>query len=469
MKIVRVQKLVTLALACGLALACTNLFAQQDKSPRVPIGHPVPFWSQPRSIPTGPLPEAQPQISNPLIKVQVGSSFEGVDFNGSNCGCLPPDTNAAVGNGYVAEAVNFEFRVFDKTGTVLLDEPLSSLFNAASGGDPYVVFDDIVGRWYVTAFDSTDAGLFIAVSNDGSPLDGFVTYDLTNVGGFPDYQKIGYNHDAIFISYNDFGSAGGNAAIVAIDKSAILSGSLVTYNSAPKPKFRAMPPAQMHGSAPGDPEWFVSTDGTDAGGKTIRVTKMTNYLSNSPTFTYTSLHVRKYQQAAQADQPGGAGTVTVFPNTTMSEVQYRNGQLVAAMASALSKDGFVYPKGLYYQINVSSGTPTIIKKGVIDPGAGVAVQMVSMDEDSGGHLGLSWMESSINEYLSMWIGSTTKKARVDVAPGGGFFYDSFRIGDYSSTVIDPSDGLTFWSANEYIGSDGSTDIWRTHIASFQVH
>jgi hypothetical protein len=33
-------------------------------------------------------------------------------------------------------------------------------------------------------------------------------------------------------------------------------------------------------------------------------------------------------------------------------------------------------------------------------------------------------------------------------------------------VVDPVDGTTFWSANEYIGNDGISDIWRTHITSF---
>jgi hypothetical protein len=50
----------------------------------------------------------------------------------------------------------------------------------------------------------------------------------------------------------------------------------------------------------------------------------------------------------------------------------------------------------------------------------------------------------------------------------GFMPFSFRTGDYSSTVLD-SDGLTFWSANEYIGNDGNgnnTDIWLTHISSY---
>ena len=45
--------------------------------------------------------------------------------------------------------------------------------------------------------------------------------------------------------------------------------------------------------------------------------------------------------------------------------------------------------------------------------------------------------------------------------------ESSREGDYGSAVYDPGTGL-FWGANEYIGSDGSTDIWRTKITSFSV-
>ena len=33
-------------------------------------------------------------------------------------------------------------------------------------------------------------------------------------------------------------------------------------------------------------------------------------------------------------------------------------------------------------------------------------------------------------------------------------------------MLDPSDGRTFWSANEFIGDDGYTNIWRTHLTSF---
>ena len=462
----RVRILLTFACVFAFTLVSTSMFAQT----RVPIGHPVPWWSQAPVFPTGPLPQIQAPTG---LNVPIGHSFDGIDFNGSNCGCLPPDTNADVGNGFVVETVNIQVRVWDTSGNLLLDEPLETLFGAPTGGDPYVVYDDLDNRWFINAFDSSDSGLFLAVSNDGDPTHGFVTYDLTNVGGFPDYAKAGYNKDAYFIAYNNFGTGGGNAEIASIDKNALLGGTLIYFISDPKPQFRAMPPARMHGDTTGGTEWFASTDGTDGGGTTMRVTKMTNYLSNSPVFTYTSVPVTKYSSASVADQPGAANSITTFPNTTTYEVQYRNGNLVTAMASALAKDGFLYPKALVYVFNVSGGTPTLSREIDLDHGTGVAMQMPSVDMDTAGNLGINWFESSNSEFMSMWVNALgTKKTKkvfknaTDVTTNAGFMSFGFRMGDYSSTVVDPADGLTFWGANEYVGPNGGSDIWSTHIASF---
>src|SRR5262245_65263056 len=97
--------------------------------------------------------------------------------------------------------------------------------------------------------------------------------------------------------------------------------------------------------------------------------------------------------------------------------------------------------------------------------------MPSVDMDGDNRLGLTWMESSANEFLSMWVatldGGTGRLTSTVAAAGAGFFSVNFRIGDYSTTVLDP-DGKTFWSANEYIGDAGNIDIWRTAIQSFVV-
>lgn len=472
MKITRVVNLAAVALGCVLIFTSANLFAQSTAPS--PVGPPTLASSL-----NAPTPGTHGAVEEPGDDnggVHVGQSYDGIDFIGSNCFCLPPDTNAAVGNNFVVEVVNVQIRVFDKgTGAVLLNEPLATFFGAPTGGDPYVLYDDNANRWYVSGFDSTDTGQFLAVSKDGNPLDGFHTFHLANLG-FPDYEKPGFNKDAIFIAYNNFGPGGGAAATIAsIDKAAALSGTLKYYVSTPKFQFRAMPPAQMHNDYRGGVEWFVSTDGTDAGGSTIRVTKMTGYLSNTPQFTYTSLPVNAYRYAGRADQPGGV--ITTFPNTTTTQVQYHHGHLVTALASSTAKDGFVYPKGLYYQIDVNEewdddpSSPRLVRQGVIDPGPGVAVQMPSVDMDEHGHLGLNWFESSATEYMSMWVGGDAGDGKLSthaVAPGGGFFYYNFRIGDYSTIVLDPSDHQTFWAANEYIGSNGLSDIWLTHIASFKL-
>lgn len=198
MRTASLQYIAALCLACGLAFAPTVLVAQPE---RVPL---TPASSQ----------NYEPATQDPGFHTKpphqgrriIDQSFDGVDYLGSNCGCLPPDTNAAVGNKFVVETVNIQLRVFDKAnGNLLLDEPLETLFGSLSAGDVYVVYDDTADRWYVSAFDSNPQGrflpppgLFLAVSKDGNPLHGFLpTYHFTDVGGFPDYPKPGFNEDAI--------------------------------------------------------------------------------------------------------------------------------------------------------------------------------------------------------------------------------------------------------------------------------
>src|SRR5262249_9930574 len=87
--------LLTGGLLVGISLSgVVTLVAQY-----VPVGPPVQVGTL--SAPNVILPIA-PQ--GPLNGgVQLGQGYNGVDFLGSNCGCLPPDTNAAVGNNFVVE------------------------------------------------------------------------------------------------------------------------------------------------------------------------------------------------------------------------------------------------------------------------------------------------------------------------------------------------------------------------------
>ena len=346
---------------------------------------------------------------DPGGSLTIGASFAGIDFASPNnpCGCLPPDTNAAVGPTQVIETVNEEIRVYDKgTGTVLLDESLTSFFGQGNGGDVYVLYDDVANRWYVTALDGTDTGLLLAISNDSNALDGFLpTYNLNVTGGagLPDYPKPGFNADAIFVDFNDFATTG-DAAIATINKAAAFAGTLQMYISNPEPEFRAMAPAQMNGDTTPGIEWFMSTDGNDISGDTMRVTEMTNYFSTSPTFTYTSIPVAPYRAPVEAVQPGG--TWTTFPNTTTYELQYMQRHAGDRHGIRHRRRRLLsIPRASITRSTSSSGTPTLVQQGVIDPGPGVSVQMPSVAIDSHGNLGFTWMEASTTEYVSMWVGA----------------------------------------------------------------
>ena len=88
-------------------------------------------------------------------------------------------------------------------------------------------------------------------------------------------------------------------------------------------------------------------------------------------------------------------------NTTTQVFEY-NGTLVTAFPASTAADGYFYPKVHYYTVDVSSGTPALTLQGVVDPGPGVATffPTATMNPTTG-DLGLTWMESSSSEYVSM--------------------------------------------------------------------
>ena len=164
----------------------------------------------------------------------VGTTIEGIDFNGSNCGCLPPDTNAAVGNGFVAETVNVQFRVWDTAGNVLLDEPLSTLFGQrrpvaipmssttpapAAGTSPAIDGDD-------------NSKEFLAISNDANPLDGFSNvYDVSMAasGDLPTSPSSATTPTPS--SSRATTSATATRSSPTVDKAQAIAGTLVYYQS----------------------------------------------------------------------------------------------------------------------------------------------------------------------------------------------------------------------------------------------
>ena len=124
----------------------------------------------------------------------------------------PPDTEGAVGPDHYVQAVNIQFRVFDKQGEPLTDPIASNSLWAGTGSgcegdlyaDPIVMYDEAADRWVLSyiSLDLSSGFLWacVAVSTGGDPTGGFFLYEL-EAPRIPDYPKLAVWPDPVHNAY----------------------------------------------------------------------------------------------------------------------------------------------------------------------------------------------------------------------------------------------------------------------------
>ena len=165
---------------------------------------------------TGPLPSAPAAPSSPWMQRLLKNifrpaptmpgpllTFDGMNSsgaNGTNCGCLPPDTDGDVGPNHYVEALNVAFRVFDKSGNALTPvTTFNTLFqdlvgtpcSGSNSGDPFVLYDHVADRWLISdfAFASLSGPFYqcIAVSTSPDPAGTYNLYALQHEPSHSDW------------------------------------------------------------------------------------------------------------------------------------------------------------------------------------------------------------------------------------------------------------------------------------------
>jgi len=139
----------------------------------------------------------------------------------------PPDQALAEGNGFVFEAVNNVFAIYDTNfGHITNAEPMEQFWAPAilvtgfcSVSDPKAHYDNVTRKWYVTEVAYGPPGcapgsaVFIAVSTTSDPLSIYNIYVLDTSfdgttcgpdGCIADQPLLGMNKNALFISTNSF-------------------------------------------------------------------------------------------------------------------------------------------------------------------------------------------------------------------------------------------------------------------------
>jgi hypothetical protein len=431
-----------------------------------------------------------------LINLNFAGVGEG-DYGFQDC-CVPPDTNASVGDTQVVQWVNLSFAIFDKSNGSLISGPTAgnAFWSGFGGGcetqnagDIVIKYDQLANRWVAAqpAFDNTPYLYCIAVSTSDDATGTYNRYSISfgNVN-FNDYPKLGVWPDAYYTSFNIFGNTFFDEAC-ALDRTSMLNGQAMRatpcFTNANEASWL---PSDVDGSGiaqSGEPAFYVDLfDSTHLHEYQFHVD-----FTNPSNSTFTGpipITVASYTGACDGGniycipQPSGGEALDSLADRLMFRLAYRNfsnHESLLVSHSVVSGNGQASALRWYEIQNPNSNSPVVAQQGTYGV-AQAALWMSSIASDKNGNFAIGFSASN-SSNLNPSIGVTgrlasdplgTLRSIVPVIKGGGVQESSFdRWGDYSSMALDPSNDCTFWYTQEYIKSTGSFN-WSTQIASFKI-
>lgn len=435
----------------------------------------------------------------PLGTLIAGQSFKSIDYTQSQQG-VPPDPDIMVGRDHVVVGVNTSFQVFDKNGNSLVGPTLYETFwgsNCGTGSnvvmfDPYSGYDEAAGRYVlgITAYDPNVNGgdngyACIAVSQTDSATGGWWLYSFdgnpgTGTDYFFDYPHMGIGQNAIYLAANMFGASFVRNHVFAFDKNAMYSGSpanSVKINVGSS-NF-TIQPAKLKGyttggwpTDPNEPHYFI--DAQYGNNQTLLTVWRFSDPFGSPSLTQAgTVTVNSYSLPVSQPQLGSSGLMQGNDNRLL-DVEYWGGRLWATHAIGCNPGGGTVNCVRWYEINISSGTPSLVQQGTLSSGSTYR-SFPDLGVNACGDMlvGYSRMASTI--YPSIYVAGREAgdplgqlKSETLLKAGEDYYtaYDASprRWGDYTGMALDP-DGVTFWYVGEY-SRNQATARWSTWVGSF---
>src|SRR5262245_4162208 len=445
------------------------------------------------------------EATGPSTPVAFG--FAGVDGTAKD-GSLhkPANTHLAVGTGTggagrVVMVTSSGIQIWDTMGNPLAGPtPLDTFLGtpAPSAFDPKVLFDQHSGRFVIvilrgkTSNPTGLSNLHIAVSTTRAPSN--LTTDWTNLAGSAltslggietwfDDPSIGADRDSLVVTGNLFDSSGTyqGVKIRVFTKASLLAGSYTFLDLDMPDPDRSMftvQPAHVYGEATDSGNFYLINR---VGTTRYRLWEISG-APGAPTIVGNA----PQPWSAGSTVSGGApqsGTATTLPTLSprVMNAVYRSGHVWLALSSDTDADGKT--EVFWAKIATNGGlpaAPTVADSGSIDGSDGDGwVFNPSISVNVSGDAVICYSQSFSDQFPDMRYVS-----RASTDPPGTFgasvvamtspgFYDAFSTanpwGEYSATVVDPDDDLTFWIANEVVKTSGvDTSIWGTFVAKLRA-
>lgn len=434
----------------------------------------------------------------------VGVSFLGVQVS-ETPGYVPPDCIGDVGPTQIVVLVNGRVKVFNKDGTagsLDVDDGVfwQSVRNGIDVSDPHVRYDRLSRRWYLAIITIPMTGanrILIAVSSDSAITNSssFTFFQFTqdlvgptpnvDAGRFADYPTLGVDANALYIGVNMFNQTTGDytgSGGFVVRKSALLAGSLVVT------AFRQLTDGSTTGPY------------TPQGVHNVSDTSSIGYFIGVDALEYSKLILRRITN------PGGTPSISsnleiTVPVTTSPMPQVSKGSSVPldaiddrlfAAEIRRNKNSGLVSLWTAHTIEVTSGgvgsssggrngsrwyeiidvnsTPTLRQSGTLYSTATtnpLGYWMPSVAMSGQGHMALGSSYAGLADFAGIAVAGrtandvlgTTQAAtltQVSTSAYNAESGESQRWGDYSQTVVDPTDDMTMWTFQEYTNA---LDSW----------
>jgi hypothetical protein len=428
----------------------------------------------------------------PAVAQGIGQQFTG--SSRSQSGFIPPDTMGAVGPTHFIELINGRYAVYPKvainnpngTRTPLFASTLNAFWANAGAPhagafafDPRIVYDASSQRFFAGAVDNQrgNNSFMVAVSRTSNPLDGWSAFkvdsDTQNLR-WADFPTLGFNADGVFLAANMFPQTGQNVGqqttLLAVPKADLLApaptiaNARLLENVASTTGFNSQPLVNLDntgGTAP-----FIAFAGF------LRRSDIVGPIGSGPLVNVITT-LASGDNPLEAPQPGPKQDIFTLDNRISGNAILQEGT-IWGVQTILQPGG---RSGLHW-FKLRASDNAVLQDGVIaDPDLHFYYGSIGVNEF--GDVVIAASGSSENQFVSSYgfvgdsagntvFGNTTfggpilLKAGVDdyeALDGAG----RNRWGDYSATMVDPSDPLSFWTIQEFVSADNQYSLQVTQI------
>ena len=424
----------------------------------------------------------------------IVTTFPGISFTDIGSSLTPPDTMGAVGINEVVMFCNGGFAVYDKAGTrasftsdrqFWLDAGLSSSTITDGISDPRITFDPTVNRWFATEITVTSSNNLVLVgrSDTADPRGNWKATSYVGVAGsFADYDTLGVDSRNVYVGSNNFDLGTGeflSVGMTVIPKADVLAASPTVANA-----LFVTDTTGALGSTPRGVTNYSSDPGhgvlmaTDLSAWQTTMRGTVNGSGTGATLSPPVSIATRYDSAPgpfSPAQPGGTPIDVLDSRYTGAITQVGN---IIYMTNTVINDG----RDAVHWLAVDEPTNAIVGEGVIaDPDFDFLQPSIGVNAEgtfvlSFNRVGTAATTGNIGIYAA--VGTTTG---TGISVGGPFLiaagtvadftgpaFDTDpvkRWGDYSATVVDPTNPTLFWTFQEIPAS--ATD-WTTRVTAIVV-